>query len=180
MVIKKAIFLDRDGVLVIPIFKNGRSYAPLELNDFKVFPDAKESIKKLKMLGFKIIVITNQPDIHDNILTKEIVDEMNLILKKKVDYDDIEVCYDKIASSPRRKPNPGMIYDSAQKWNINIKESYLIGDRFSDIEAGIKAGCKGNIFIDYNYTSETSPTKQDYSCSTLSEAANWIFEIEKT
>ena len=81
---KKAVFLDRDGVINRGIVKNGKCYAPKHLKDFKLYPSTKSSIEKLKRLKFLIFVVTNQPDIGNKFVSRKIVNQMHFLLKKKL------------------------------------------------------------------------------------------------
>ncbi len=168
---KSAIFLDRDGVLNIPIIKNKKSFAPLKINQFRLYPNVVKLCKKLKK-KYLLIVVTNQPDIKKGKLN---INQMNLMhekLKKKINFDEIYFCSSFSAKSFYRKPNPGMLIKSINKFNIDVKKSYLVGDRWSDIEAGKKVGCK-TIFIDRNYD-EQKPTKPDYIVKSFSQACKKI------
>ena len=69
----KAVFLDRDGVINKPIIVDGKSYAPRVLKDFKIFPKVKDDVKKLRNSGFKVFVISNQPDIGNKLIKKKLL-----------------------------------------------------------------------------------------------------------
>jgi len=169
----KAVFLDRDGVINRPIIKNGRSYGPTKLKDFRLFPKVKNSIKSLKKKGYKVFIVTNQPDVSRGKIKKEIVIEMHKYLLSRVKPDDIFVCYhDDHDYCKCRKPKPGLLLDAAKKWNIDLKNSYIIGDRWKDIQAGKYAGCK-TIFIDLNYR-ETKPKNPDFITDSLLNAVHFI------
>ena len=175
---KKAIFLDRDGVLSKTLLINGKSFAPRNLKDFKLFFDAAESTKKLKSAGFMIFVVTNQPDVGRKLISKSVLEKMHNKLKKKAYIDEIYVCtHSKDKNCFCRKPNPGMIFNAAKKHQIDLKKSFLIGDRASDIEAGQKANCR-TIFLDKKYR-EKIPTKQEATFSNLKEATDYILKQER-
>ena len=148
---RKAAFLDRDGVINKSFIKNGFPFAPLLFSQLEILSGVKESIIKLQKLNFVCLVVTNQPDVSRGKIDKKYVIIMNNYLKEEVKLDDIFVCYhDDNDNCKCRKPKPGLILEASKKWNINLKKSYMIGDRWKDIEAGRNAGCK-TIFIDYNY-----------------------------
>lgn len=168
---KKAIFLDRDGVLNKPILKKGKTFAPLKLRDFKLYPKVEEICRKFKK-KYLLIVITNQPDIKKKKLRYQDLKIMNQKLFEKINYDDIFVCTSLSSKSWYKKPNPGMLVKAINKFNINIKKSFLIGDRWKDIEAGVKVGCR-SIFINRNYN-EKKPLKQFATVRSLSEAYRLI------
>ena len=175
----RAVFLDRDGVLNIPEFRNGRSYAPRELERFILYPEAANAISSLKKNGFITIVVTNQPDVGAGLLDQSIVEAMHDQLRRTTAIDDIEVCFEtQDKATERRKPGIGMLKNSALKWNFDLTKSYLIGDRWSDVQAGVNAGCT-TIFIDRSYTEEELPVEQTATVSSLREAVSWILQCEK-
>ena len=173
----KAVFLDRDGVINKPIIIDGKCYAPRLLKDFKIFPKVKSDIKKLKNRGFKVFVITNQPDIGNKLLKKKTLYEMHSLLKAKVSIDKIYCCtHIRSDRCKCRKPKPGMIIKASNESKINLKESYMVGDRKIDIDAGLKAGCK-TIFVNNNYY-EKRPTKQEKTVKSLHAAVKYILKIK--
>jgi len=175
--LNKAVFLDRDGVINKPIIINGKGYAPRLLKDFKIFPKVKSDIKKLKNKGFKVFVITNQPDIGNKLLKKKTLNEMHSFLKAKVSIDKIYCCsHTRNDRCKCRKPKPGMIIKASNESKINLKESYMVGDRKIDIDAGLKAGCK-TIFVNNNYY-EKRPTKQEKTVKSLHAAVKYILKIK--
>lgn len=172
---RPAVFLDRDGVLTVPIFSDGRSFAPRDLADFRVYPDAAASVARLKQAGFLVIVVTNQPDVANGLVSAATLDEMHCRLRDWVAVDDIETCTDSRANAgPRRKPGPGMLLDAARRWSIDLPASFLVGDRASDIAAGIAGGCRACVFIDRGYTAEDRPTAQAATTTDLAGAVAWI------
>ena len=172
---KKAIFLDRDGVINKAIVKNGLPTPPNLLDELKILPGVKESILKLKKLNFVCIIVTNQPDVSRGKINKNTVIKINNFLKKKIKLDDIFVCYhDDKDNCNCRKPKPGLLLQAGKKWNVDFKKSFMIGDRWRDIQSGEKAGCK-TIYLDYNYR-DKKPKNPDFVTDTL---LNAVFFIEK-
>ena len=170
---RRAVFLDRDGVLTIPEFREGRSFAPRTLDAFQLYADAAASVRDLKRAGFVVIVATNQPDVGAGLVNESVILEMHERLRAAVPIDDIEVCYETRAQATnRRKPGAGMLIDAAAKWRIDLGASYLVGDRGSDVEAALTAGCIA-VFIDLGY-SEPPPRGQAARVRSLREAADWI------
>lgn len=168
------MFLDRDGVLTVPSFRDGRSFAPLRLDEFRLYPNAKEAVVRLKAQGFLVIVATNQPDVTTGKLSQKTLDEMHQRLVGAMPIDAIEVSFaTRAAPDRRRKPEPGMLLDAAQKWDIDLGQSYMVGDRASDVACGEAAGCR-TVFIDLGYTAETSPATQNATVKDLGEAVEWI------
>jgi D-glycero-D-manno-heptose 1,7-bisphosphate phosphatase len=175
----KAVFLDRDGVLVVPEFRDGRSFAPRSLDAFHLYSDAKEAVRALKDEGFIVIVVTNQPDVGAGVVDVSTAEAMHARLRAELDVDDVEVCYEtRQQASLRRKPEPGMLLDAARKWNLDLPGSYMVGDRASDIEAAKRAGCTG-IFIDFGYSAEPQPITQAVTVVSLALAAEWILAKER-
>ena len=172
---KKAVFLDRDGVIKEAIVKNGLPTPPSLLDELKILPGVKESILKLKKLNFVCIIVTNQPDVSRGKINKNTVIKINNFLKKKIELDDIFVCYhDDQDNCNCRKPKPGLLLQARKKWNVDFKKSFIIGDRWRDIHAGKKVGCK-TIFLDYKYK-DIKPKNPDFVTDTL---LNATYIIEK-
>ena len=172
MIKNNAVFLDRDGVLNKSIVINKKPYAPKTYEEFQLLPGVKRSLVSLKDLGFLIIVVTNQPDVGNGYVEKKVVQKMNSKLSNELPVDSIKVCYHKQTDECLcRKPKPGMLIDSAIEYNIDLGESFMVGDRKSDIEAGTEAGCK-TIFIDNGYIKGEKPDYADIYASSLPDAVN--------
>lgn len=169
----KAIFLDRDGVIIKSITIDGKPYAARKLESVKILPNVKESLNRLISDNWKIFVVTNQPDVARGIISKEDVEEINTYLDKILPITKFYTCYhDDEDFCNCRKPNPGFLISAAIRNNIDLSKSYMIGDRWKDIEAGKRAGCK-TFFIDYNYN-EKKPYNYNYRVKSLNEAVEII------
>jgi len=172
---KKAVFLDRDGVINKAFIKNGLPESPNSLSELEILPGVKESISRLKKLNFICLVVTNQPDVQRGKIKKNTIIKMNNFLKKKIELDDIFVCYhDDQDNCNCRKPKPGLLLQARKKWNVDFKKSFIVGDRWRDIQAGKKVGCK-TIFLDYRYK-DIKPKNPDFVTDTL---LNATYIIEK-
>jgi len=173
--IRKAVFLDRDGVLTRSLVREGKAYAPRALEEFEILPDAGEACDLMKKAGYLLIVVTNQPDVGRGLVSLAIMEEMHRRLRQVLPLDEIISCTDP-SENPghRRKPAPGMLLEAAASWDIDFRLSFIIGDRKSDIEAGIAVGCRG-VFIDRNYR-EPKPSHPSATCGSLLEAARWILQ----
>ena len=172
---KKAVFLDRDGVINKAFIKNGLPESPNSLSELEILPRVKESILRLKKLNFICLVVTNQPDVQRGKIKKNTIIKMNNFLKKKIELDDIFVCYhDDQDNCNCRKPKPGLLLQARKKWNVDFKKSFIVGDRWRDIQAGKKVGCK-TIFLDYKYK-DIKPKNPDFVTDTL---LNATYIIEK-
>lgn len=154
---KKAVFFDRDGILNKSFIINKKSYSPKSYQDFEIFPESIKVIKKLKKAGFLIIVITNQPDISTGLLAKKDLYKMHRDLKKTLFVDQIFHCpHTDEEGCSCRKPKPGMIKRASYKWGIDLDKSYLVGDQWKDVEAGLAAGVL-TILIKRSYSGDCSP-----------------------
>jgi len=174
---RRAVFLDRDGVVNRALLREGRPYPPASLSDLRVLPGVREACRHLREAGFALILITNQPDIARGSIAAEQVVEINSLLQRYLQLDDIRMCpHDDDAHCACRKPRPGLLLDAARHWDINLAESYIVGDRWRDVEAGQRAGCQA-VFVDYGYR-ERRPDAPYLRVRSLREAASWI--IQKT
>jgi D-glycero-D-manno-heptose 1,7-bisphosphate phosphatase len=170
---KRAVFLDRDGVINEAVIREGKPYPPATLSDVKISENFEYVLQKLKAKGFVIVGITNQPDVARGLQTRAAVEEINQHLLKKLPIETILVCYhDEKDACSCRKPKPGLILDAAAFFDIDLANSYVVGDRWKDIEAGKNAGCK-TIFINYAYL-EQQPKGYDFSVRKPSEILDII------
>jgi len=139
----KAIFLDRDGVLNKTIFRDGKPRAPYIIEDFALFDGVIEAVQSFKKAGYLTVIVTNQPDVNRGWVSRESVEMINLEITKLVQIDSVKICYhDNKDSCLCRKPAPGMLLEAARELNIDLSQSFMIGDRYSDVEAGHLAGCR--------------------------------------
>ncbi|MBI4064637.1 MAG: HAD family hydrolase [Elusimicrobia bacterium] len=139
---KRAAFLDRDGVITKSVIRNGKHCAPFSLEEFELIGDASEGITVLKKAGLNVVVVTNQPDVGKGEVAKDVVEAMHERLRAQAPLDDIKVCFHTNADQCEcRKPKPGMLRQAAKEMNIDLSRSFMVGDRWSDMEAGRAAGC---------------------------------------
>ena len=169
----KTVFLDRDGVVNEPIIRNGRPFPPRSVSETVISPGVHQGLSQLKNKGFLLIVITNQPDLARKISKQDEVDQINRFLANNLPLDDFFVCpHDDVDFCDCRKPKPGLIFRSMEKYPIDLKNSFLVGDRWRDVEAGIAAGC-ATVFINRNYA-EKQPTTVDFEVNNFAEAVDVI------
>jgi len=169
----RAVFLDRDGVINISEVVAGKPYAPKKFEDFVLYNGTVEAVVRLKQAGYLVIVVTNQPDVGNGKVRKEVVEQMHEKLSELTQIDDIRVCYhSQNEGCDCRKPKPGMLLQSAKSFVVDLSASFIVGDRSSDIEAGKVVGSK-TIFIDRHYN-EPKPTTPDAICGSLVDAVNII------
>lgn len=170
---KKAIFLDRDGVLNKVVIKHGKPYPPANLQELIIPDDVPQALLRLKQAGYLLIGATNQPDVARGTTLKETVEAINAKLMSELPLNEIRVCYhDDNDQCDCRKPLPGLITQAAHEYGIDLSQSFLIGDRWKDIEAGRRAGCK-TIWLDYKYN-EKAASGQDFVAFSLSHAVDCI------
>jgi len=150
--VNKAVFIDRDGVINQSNVVNRKPFAPTHLNDFFILPGVREALQKFKEAHYKTVIVTNQPDLSTGKQTLYSLNQIHSYLKTQCDIDLIKVCgHINEDQCSCRKPKPGLILDASIELDIDLTQSYMIGDRWSDIMAGQKAGCKNSFYIDYEY-----------------------------
>ncbi len=170
----RAVFLDRDGVINESIVRNGKPYPPASLDEVKLVTNAAESLKRLKEHGFFLVVVTNQPDVRRGTTEKQTVDHIHAVLAAQLPIDDFFTCFHDDPDQCRcRKPLPGLLFEAAEKHKIDVEKSFLIGDRWRDIEAGVAAGCQ-TVLIDYGYDERKPERPPNAVVFSLAEAVNWI------
>jgi D-glycero-D-manno-heptose 1,7-bisphosphate phosphatase len=175
-----AVFLDRDGVLNRALVRDGKPYPPRSVAEFEILPGVAEACVKLRQAGFFLIVATNQPDVGRGTVSQETVEALNAHLRRLVPLDRIEVCYHPghgASDCDCRKPRPGMLLRAARELSIDLKNSFMVGDRWRDIDCGHAAGCT-TILVDYGYA-EPLRQQPDHRVKSLMEAADVILESSR-
>jgi D-glycero-D-manno-heptose 1,7-bisphosphate phosphatase len=172
-VARPAVFLDRDGVINRVVFRNGRPHPPSHVEEFDVYEDVPDGCAQLKDANFLLVVITNQPDVGRGTQSREAVEAMNLKMESALPLlDRIEVCYHAGKRYGQhcdcRKPRPGLILRAAAELNIDLNRSYVIGDRWRDVDCARAAGCRA-IFIQRGYN-ETLREAPDFTVTNFQEA----------
>ena len=170
---KRAVFLDRDGVLNRSRVREGRPCAPVSLAEFELLPGVAEAVTGLRKAGFLLIVVTNQPDVASGVVSREVLEQIHQELRVLLPIDDIKVCcHVEEDGCTCRKPKPGMLLEAAREWSIDLNRSFMVGDRWRDVSAGKAAGCR-TIFVDYGYA-ERLIDPPDFRVTSLREAASII------
>lgn len=170
---QRAVFLDRDGVINRAVVRGGAPRPPSSPSEVEILPGVHEALGRLKAAGFRLIVVTNQPDVSRGVLTRESVEAVNAHLSSRLPIDEIRICWhDDADRCSCRKPKPGMLLDAAREARLDLSSSFMVGDRWRDIGAGRAAGCS-TVFIDYGYA-ETAPEMPDAKVGSLMQAAEWI------
>lgn len=173
--LRPAVFLDRDGVINRALERNGLPYPPASLAEFQILPGVPEACARLKQAGFLLVVATNQPDVGRGTTPQSVVDEIHTHLMARLPVDRVEVCTHPgkgLSDCDCRKPKPGMLLRAARDLGIDLARSWMVGDRWRDIDCGHAAGCK-TVFIDYGYA-ESLREKPDFSAGNLAAAADII------
>jgi D-glycero-D-manno-heptose 1,7-bisphosphate phosphatase len=168
-----AVFLDRDGVLNRAVVRDGRPYPPATLEAFEILPGVPEAARRLHDAGFLLIGATNQPDVARGTQRREVIEAMNARLLAAMPITAILVCYEDGDDCPRRKPNPGLLLEAAETYGIDLSASFIVGDRWRDVEAGRRAGCR-TVFLDLGYTERRPDPPADHTATDLPAAAAWI------
>ena len=111
---RRAVFLDRDGVLNRAfLHADGKSHPPASPQQLEILPGVMDVCQSLRRAGFLLIVVTNQPDVARGTQRREVVEAINLELRRQLPLDDIRVCYhDEADNCPCRKPKPGMLLEA--------------------------------------------------------------------
>ncbi|HEY3760124.1 MAG TPA: HAD family hydrolase [Verrucomicrobiae bacterium] len=176
----RAVFLDRDGVINRALERAEKPYPPRSLEEFEILPEVPAACAKLKAAGFLLVVATNQPDVGRGTIKQSLVESIHAHMLTRLPIDRIEVCFHpgKGASDcDCRKPKPGMLLHAAHALNIDLSQSWMVGDRWRDVDCGHNAGCR-TIFIDRGYAEELKQ-HPDYSVKDLGEAAEIILKSAK-
>jgi D-glycero-D-manno-heptose 1,7-bisphosphate phosphatase len=177
MVGRRAVFLDRDGVLAVPDFRDGRSYAVRRVEDFRIYDEAPDAVRSLDVAGWAIVVATNQPDIANGHVAESAVEAMHDALRRAMPLAAIETCpHAPDAGCSCRKPRPGLLTRSAARLGLDLSASIMVGDRASDIAAGAAAGCR-TVFVDRGYE---RPVRERPDCTVdgIAGAARWILSLQ--
>jgi D-glycero-D-manno-heptose 1,7-bisphosphate phosphatase len=170
---ERAVFLDRDGVINRVFIRDGRPYPPASLDELEILPGVPDALRDLKSVGFRLIVATNQPDVAKGVQRREMVEVFHKRLRQTLPIDAIHVCYHVDADDCAcRKPRPGMLLEAACAWDIELTRSYMVGDRWRDIDAGRAAGCR-TIWVRCDYD-ERLPENPDAVVASLWEASRLI------
>jgi transaldolase len=171
---RRAVFLDRDGVLNEAVLRNGRPHPPADLAALRIPAAVPPAVQRLRDAGFLTIAVTNQPDVARGTQTRDRVEAINQAVQAQVPLDAILVCYhDDAERCDCRKPGPGLIIAAARQHGIDLAASFMVGDRWRDVEAGRRAGC-GTVFIDYDYEERRPMPPADVNVRSLTDAVEWI------
>lgn len=175
-----AVFLDRDGTLNGACIRDGKSVPPGRVEDVQILPGVRDALRALKQAGFGLIVVTNQPDVRRGTQSRAVVEAINGLLARQLPLDEIVCCYhDDVDECDCRKPKPGMLVDTARRRGIDLARSYMIGDRWRDIEAGRRAGCTTIRVPAASAEPAEKVVRPDFEATSFDDAVRIIFECQK-
>jgi D-glycero-D-manno-heptose 1,7-bisphosphate phosphatase len=175
----RAVFLDRDGVLNEAIVREGRPYSPVTIDELKLVPDAAAALGRLKAAGFLLIVVTNQPEVARGTQSRAMVEAMNSAIAGELPLDGFFTCWhDDPDGCSCRKPKPGLLEEAAGRLGIDLGRSFLVGDRWRDVDAGAAAGCR-TVLIEHHYQERAPDHAPDHRSATLAGAVDWILQAAR-
>ncbi len=173
---RPAVFLDRDGTLNAAIVRDGRPFPPANTEEFILLPGVVDGCNRLRDAGFALVVVTNQPDVGRGTQSREAVDEIHQLMLRLLPIDGLEVCFDpgKGELSEFRKPRPGMLFRAAEKMGLDLSRSWIVGDRWRDVDCGVNAGVR-TVFVDWGYNEELR-SQPDFTVRDFSTAVQTILD----
>ncbi len=177
-----AVFLDRDGTLIEHV------HHLVDPSQVRLIPGAAEAVIRLRAAGYQIVLVTNQSVIGRGFLTEEGLDRVHAEMNKQLaargtQVDGIYFCPvaptvsdPRLVDHPDRKPGPGMLLRAARELDLDLRQSWMVGDMVSDLLAGRNAGCKGSILVrtGHGQKQEGIEGHATYVATDLLEAAQWI------
>jgi D-glycero-D-manno-heptose 1,7-bisphosphate phosphatase len=170
---RPAVFLDRDGVINRTQVRDGVPRPPASVQDLEILPGVAEALRALKAHGYALVVVTNQPDVARGSATRRSVQDIHDRISRELCVDVILTCFhDDHDDCDCRKPRPGLLLQAARDFDLDVASSFMVGDRWRDLEAGARAGCK-TFFVDGGYADQ-DPVSYDYRVRSLHEAAQIV------
>jgi D-glycero-D-manno-heptose 1,7-bisphosphate phosphatase len=171
--LRRVVFLDRDGVLNRAFPEGHTTRPPRSLDELELLPGVPEAVRRLHEAGYALVVVTNQPDVARGILSRATVEAIHARLMTQLPLLDILTCFhDNADRCHCRKPQPGLLWTAAAKWDLDLPQAFLIGDRWSDIAAAHAAGCRG-VLIETPFSGADRCTPNGRA-RTITEAVDWI------
>ena len=173
---RPAIFFDRDGIINEVVMRDGAACSPREASAFRFKPGIREAFQSARDAGFLRIIVTNQPDVERGQIPRHEYEAMQTLVRETLQPDGFEACEASSNADRRKKPNPGMLLDAAAQLGVDLKNSWIVGDTWKDVQAGRSAGVR-TILLGTDYNIEAQPTA-DFCFSTLTEIANFILNLK--
>jgi D-glycero-D-manno-heptose 1,7-bisphosphate phosphatase len=176
-VLRPAVFLDRDGTLNRAFIREDVSHPPESVAQLEILPGVMDALVELKHAGFALVVVTNQPDVARGTLQRGIAEQINTAVRERLPViDDLVCCYhDDADDCPCRKPRAGMLLDAATHLDLDLTQSFMVGDSWRDIEAGRQAGCT-TIQVKADSQVQRSSTP-DYWADDVSDASRIVLGV---
>ena len=169
----RAVFVDRDGVINHAVVRGGKPFPPSGLDELRIVDGVPEAVARFRDAGMLVIIATNQPDVATGKQARAVVEAIHRRIRDAISVDDVKVCYHSDEDNCAcRKPKPEMLFEAAREWSIDLGQSYMVGDRWRDIDAGKAAGCR-TYWVDHGYD-ERPATGADAIVGSLAEAASLI------
>ena len=174
---RAAMFLDRDGVINRAIVRDGVPRPPTSLDELEILPGVPDALSALKAAGYVLVVVTNQPDVARGRTSPRLIGEIHARLTAALSLDSILTCFhDDCDECDCRKPKPGLLWRAARDLGLDLEASFMVGDRWRDVEAGRRAGCR-TFYIDRHYA-EAAPECPDFRVGSLLEAAGVVLALQ--
>ena len=180
----RAVFLDRDDTLMVNVPYLG------DPTRVEIFPEAAAALYALRKADFLLFVVSNQSGVGRGLISRDQVFAVNAELKRQLDGDYIHAFYQSYATpddpyATDRKPSPELLLQATAAHDLDLAGSFFIGDRLSDIECGINAGCRTVLLTHANSSRKERSDEEDvvarqkahYIAPTLMDAAKWIIEV---
>ena len=174
MTLRKVVFLDRDGTIIEDkIYLN-------DPNDIHYLPNVFESLKKMRDAGFDFVIVTNQSGVARGIVDPKNIQEIHRRIRNEFNKIGVDILdffyapYLPVTNHYLRKPNPGMLFEAAQKYKIKLEESWMVGDRMTDVEAGHRAGTKTALLGNLEPPEESPFLPPEVHVESLLDVANAI------
>jgi D-glycero-D-manno-heptose 1,7-bisphosphate phosphatase len=175
---RRAVFLDRDGVLNEAVLREGKPYPPASPAEVRIVEGAAAGLRRLRERGFLLLVVTNQPDVARGSQSAATLDAINALLRQSLPLDDFFIClHDNADACPCRKPRPGLLLQAAAKYNLSLPHCFLIGDRWRDMDAAAAAAVPG-VWIDYGYRERGPALPPAATVKNFAQAVDWILKQE--
>jgi D-glycero-D-manno-heptose 1,7-bisphosphate phosphatase len=176
---RPAMFLDRDGVINRAVIRNGIPHPPDSIEELEILPGVAAALNALKAGGYMLVVVTNQPDVARGSTSRRRVEDIHARLTDTLGLDAILTCFhDDADACDCRKPKPGLLLQAARELRLDLGSSFMVGDRWRDVEAGQRAGCR-TFYIDQGY-GEKAPACSDFRVESLSEAAGVVLALGRS
>ena len=178
---RRAVFFDRDDTLMVNIPYLGDPAL------VETFAEAAEALAELQAAGYLLFVVSNQSGVGRGLITREQVDSVNVELTRQLGGKYIHAFYHSFATPndpppSDRKPSPDLLFAAAREHDLDLAQSFFVGDRLSDIECGLAAGCRAILLAHAKSSRKESNDEQDkwardkahYFAEDLTEAVRFI------